>query len=554
MAGVLAGRGFTVTSLVHELPTIIEENWGAPRYEQLRDQSATVVFPSSFVHDETAGAFGRPAGRTLIRPQGLYQPIRHRSEARAAVRERLGLPASARIVLNIGYADLRKGFDVFVTTAARVVQAASDTHFVWLGDISPSIAHWVRRDMARLQLANVHLQPFDPDVAFWLSGADAFFLSSREDPFPSVVLEALAAGLPVVAFKGASGAAELLADRDLGVTVPYLDTDAAAEALKSELGTPQAKPSYREAHRRDVIARRFGFADYCADLLHATLPGYRRVSVVVPNYNYARHIEERLQSILRQTYPVYEILVLDDASTDGSRDVITRVIAESGRLIRTVFNDANSGSVSRQWLRGLEQATGDLLWIAEADDLSDERFLERMVERLSTSPDAAFAFCDSVALDAAGTKIYENYKGYYREFGDTGLDQDGRFDTSEFLRRFLGARNLVLNASAVVWNTRRLREAFARLGDAAFDFTCAGDWRLYVEACRVPGTVHYVADPLNQHRRHDASVTHALAKQSHLREIVAVHEAVLAHLPDCPETRADIARVQADLRQAWQLA
>ena len=90
----------------------------------------------------------------------------------------------------------------------------------------------------------------------------------------------------------------------------------------------------------------------------------KKVSVVVPNYNYARYIEKRLDSIVRQTYPIYELIVLDDCSSDNSVEVIERKLAKINKQYpeiktRIVKNEKNSGKAMQQWKKGFELATGD---------------------------------------------------------------------------------------------------------------------------------------------------------------------------------------------------
>jgi hypothetical protein len=92
-----------------------------------------------------------------------------------------------------------------------------------------------------------------------------------------------------------------------------------------------------------------------------------RVSVIVPSYNYESHLPERLRSIVTQSYRPYEIVFLDDCSSDGSVGVAEALLKDAGIPHRVIRNSANQG-VYRQWLRGLREATGDLVWIAEAAD------------------------------------------------------------------------------------------------------------------------------------------------------------------------------------------
>ena len=90
-----------------------------------------------------------------------------------------------------------------------------------------------------------------------------------------------------------------------------------------------------------------------------------RVSVVVPCYNHRKWLKQRLDSILSQTYENYEVLLLDDCSTDGSREVLTEYAERYPEKIRCLFNESNSGCVFRQWARGLAECRGDLVWIAD---------------------------------------------------------------------------------------------------------------------------------------------------------------------------------------------
>ncbi|REN01443.1 glycosyltransferase, partial [Mycobacterium tuberculosis] len=133
-----------------------------------------------------------------------------------------------------------------------------------------------------------------------------YALASREDPFPSVVLEALSVELPVVAFAGTGGGADLVAQHQAGLVVPPLDATAYGAALARLMDDPGLRSTTGAAGRRLVNAE-FSFRSYLLDLLD--LAGHRipRVSVIVPNYNYAHYLEERLASVYGQDFPLYEV-------------------------------------------------------------------------------------------------------------------------------------------------------------------------------------------------------------------------------------------------------
>jgi glycosyl transferase family 2 len=301
-----------------------------------------------------------------------------------------------------------------------------------------------------------------------------------------------------------------------------------------------------------LARRRFPFADYADQLLELAVPRASGVTAVVPNYNYAHYLPSRLQSILNQTQPPATIVVLDDASADDSERVVRQEAARSGRDILWVGSARNSGSVFAQWRRAAEMAETEFVWIAEADDGAEPALLERLLAAMRAAPQARFGFADSRAIDAAGATLWPDHRGYYRESGTTLLNRSGLIPADQFLRECLGARNLVLNASAVLWRREALLDALRRCGDALGEFRMAGDWLLYAEALAAGGSVAYVAEPLNLHRRHGAGVTHGLPPLRHLDEIRRMHRHMRALLGNPPGLQAEQRRAISAARRVLQ--
>ena len=100
-----------------------------------------------------------------------------------------------------------------------------------------------------------------------------------------------------------------------------------------------------------------------------------KVSVIIPNYNHKDYLRQRIESVLNQTFRDFEVIILDDASTDGSKDILEQY-ANHNKVTQHIFNYVNSGSVFKQWIKGIQLAKGDYVWIAESDDFADVHFLE----------------------------------------------------------------------------------------------------------------------------------------------------------------------------------
>ena len=89
----------------------------------------------------------------------------------------------------------------------------------------------------------------------------------------------------------------------------------------------------------------------------------KKVSVIIPNNNYENFIEERIDSVLKQTYPIYELIILDDCSIDNSVKKIMSVMEKYEGIIKykIVVNKENSKSVFSQWQKGFKESNGDYI-------------------------------------------------------------------------------------------------------------------------------------------------------------------------------------------------
>ncbi len=519
--------GYRTVMLVHELPRIIREKGLAPAARDGLVSADRVVFPASSIRDRLVEALEvRPSERFVVRPQGTYHAMDRNSVAGVAIRRELGLTARDRLILGVGYADMRKGFDLFLQLWRLVRMSHPEAHFCWVGDADPGMMDWLSEEIVDAEeTGTFHMTGFRRDVVGFFSAASAYVLTSREDPFPTVALEAMSAEVSVLAFDRTGGIPDMMKHYGIGHVLPYGSVTAMAERLAGLLDA--APDAAMLARGREVVVKDFSFAGYVKDLLGFALPNLASFSVVIPNYKYAPVLPARLATVFTQTYPVSEVIVLDDASPDDSVAVIEATAKEHGRVIDLVVNDQNSGSVFKQWRKGAERAAGDYVWIAEADDLSEPTFLSRLIPVMETDLSIVMGFTDSRSIDMDGAPVYPDYKGYYATVERGALIKDAIYDGAEFVHRFLSVKNLILNVSAVVWRREALLQALKACEEELKQFRMAGDWRVYLSALMAPDAkIAYVAEPLNIHRRHRVSVTHSLGEDIHLREIERMHKNV----------------------------
>lgn len=214
------------------------------------------------------------------------------------------------------------------------------------------------------------------------------------------------------------------------------------------------------------------------------------VSVIVPNYNHAPYLDQRIGSILAQTWQDYEIILLDDCSTDDSRDVIERY-RQHPKVSHVVYGDTNSGSTFKQWDKGIALASGEFIWIAESDDWCEPTLLENLVEGIRKDPDCVLSYCQAYFVGDDGRINWQSRHSRLSEM------VDGR----EFIREYLPDVT-IYNASMALWR----KDRFARVPKDFTQYKFCGDWVFWIGLAQL-GKVHICGKLLNYFRQHGNNVS-----------------------------------------------
>ncbi|WP_340316936.1 glycosyltransferase family 2 protein [Rhizorhabdus argentea] len=261
-----------------------------------------------------------------------------------------------------------------------------------------------------------------------------------------------------------------------------------------------------------------------------------KVAVIVPNYNHAPYLAQRIDTILAQRFDDFELIILDDASADDSREVARRYSGD--RRVRFDFSALNSGNPYRQWRRGLDQSTSDYVWIAESDDYAEPTLLEELAAQLDAHPAAGMAVCASDVVDEAGRflhRFFDTWHGnrflapYIPDFGDAPLAIEGKV----YSRYYMHPWNSIPNASAVLFR----RAAFDAIGGPVETLRLCGDWMTY---CRMLMEFDIVRIPgrLNHFRSHDGNVRRRTKASTFVCEAMAVQR----YVEDALDLRVDAGR------------
>ena len=215
------------------------------------------------------------------------------------------------------------------------------------------------------------------------------------------------------------------------------------------------------------------------------------VSIILPNFNHAKYLKSRIESILSQSFQDFELLIFDDASTDESLEVI-KSFSDSPKIRVIESNQQNSGSTFIQWSKGFEKASGKYIWIAESDDLSNPKFLEKHLNIFEENPEVGLSFSASSWIDENGKTIHQpNHENTFKKSG------------AELLRDELGRGTFIYNASSCVFKKALI--PWEKL-DKMKKFKYCGDWLFWIGLAEK--TVFYRdSERLNMFRRHNQNVS-----------------------------------------------
>ncbi len=267
-------------------------------------------------------------------------------------------------------------------------------------------------------------------------------------------------------------------------------------------------------------------ATHLANLASYCPPRQPTISVIVPNYNHARFLDERFATIAQQRLKPDEIIFLDDGSDDNSLEVAGSWQAKSPVPFEIVASESNSGSPFTQWTKGIERATGNLVWIAESDDSSSPHFLEHMAAAFA-DPDVVLAYCDSEVAGPDGELLSSTYRFYTDTLSETkwlcGYVEEGAVELADAV----AIKNTIPNVSAALFR----RSVLVQSMSAAAGFRYCGDWAIYA-ACLRKGKIAFCPRALNMHRRPQGNLTQIGEREAQaVREAIAIKLSIFSEAP-----------------------
>lgn len=219
-----------------------------------------------------------------------------------------------------------------------------------------------------------------------------------------------------------------------------------------------------------------------------------KVSIIVPNYNHCKFLEQRLRSIFSQTFQDFEVILLDDFSSDNSIEIIKHY-KNHKKVTHTILNNQNSGSPFKQWGRGIAVARGQWIWIAESDDFCSPKFLSEILKEIRKNKEIGLAYCASAVVNENGMVIN---KKIIPKMVPTVWDNNFKTSGASFIKDLLVIQNVIPNASGVVFS----RSLVSNIDWKSIEsMSFCGDWMFYMQLLENTEIV-YLNETLNFFRSH----------------------------------------------------
>lgn len=220
------------------------------------------------------------------------------------------------------------------------------------------------------------------------------------------------------------------------------------------------------------------------------------VTVVMPSYNHAEFLEQRMESLIGQTYQDIEILVIDDCSTDNSLEILRKY--EAYPKVELIAREKNAG-----WVvvnnQGIDLSAGEFVIFAQCDDDCDPRMIERLVDGMKANPTAGITFCRSLLVDEHNHTMGDDFAGRERAF--RARCSKNTLVSGAEMSHFLLHSCVIPNLSAALFK----KECFDTVGKFTSAYRACGDWDLFFRIAN-HYDVAYIAEPLNKFRQHETTI------------------------------------------------
>jgi len=237
---------------------------------------------------------------------------------------------------------------------------------------------------------------------------------------------------------------------------------------------------------------------------------YPLVSIVFTSYNHQEYLRQALNSLVNQTYPNIEIIIIDDCSTDGSQKILLEY--EHIPNINLKLQNQNSGSYVKASNLGASFAKGEYILFAQCDDFSELNQIELLLNAMKANPGVGVVFSKSNLVDEKGLTFDDDYNGRERRFKKSVLTNC--LIKGDEMKEFLSFSCVIPNLSAALIQ----HDIFKSINGFSDKYLVVADWELWLDLSEKTD-FYYLPQPLNNFRQHATTIRSSIKMKTQIIEI-----------------------------------
>lgn len=234
------------------------------------------------------------------------------------------------------------------------------------------------------------------------------------------------------------------------------------------------------------------------------------VSIVFTSYNHKEYLKQALDSLINQSYPNLEIIIIDDCSTDGSQEILNEYRKYSN--IDLKLQTKNSGSYVKASNYGASFARGEYILFAQCDDFAEANQVELLVKTFKENETIGVAFSKSQLVDENGIVFADDFVGRENSF-KKAVSKSGLIPGTK-MKEFLSFSCIIPNLSAALIK----RELFEKVQGLSDKYLVVADWEFWLDMTEVTD-FYYVPEPLNYFRQHGTTIRNSIKIKAQIIEI-----------------------------------
>jgi len=323
-------------------------------------------------------------------------------------------------------------------------------------------------------------------------------------------------------------------DKEFAAACIRLLTD---EALNKRIGAnafEYCQKKYSWLSRWEKICSIYGLSSISGSTAERNVLSEPLVTILVPSYNHIAYLDQRIESIYAQKYKKFELIVIDDCSSDGSDIVLKKL--QQRYPFQYIRNEKNSGTPFSAWKKIIELSKGDYIWICESDDFAEREFLETAVRHLEADRNLVLFYSNSWIVDESGERI-----GATIDYLSTNFKSD-RWENSFKMQGLTELCSYQIRGQTVPNMSSSLirKSAFAAAySDVLMKYRLAGDWLFIGEVMR-SGDVQFDSRNLSNFRKHAITARAQTSLASSQAEFICAKYEMFKKTPQLDDYFAEI--------------